>query len=120
MARRKHKRRVVTLNLATWRRVRDICKRAILNTPVVIGIEGGSLVTRIGDEIVRIPLTDLVDYQENEEMYEQFKEQESMAFDRTPYVCPDCGKEILGAIAFRKHVGSDSCRKEQRKKEKSR
>ena len=32
-----------------------------------------------------------------------------MAFDRTYYQCPICGKGCTGAIAFRKHY--ESCKK---------
>ena len=41
-----------------------------------------------------------------------------MAYDRTPYKCPKCGKWCTGAISFRKHVDSDACKREQRKQNK--
>lgn len=40
-----------------------------------------------------------------------------MAFDRTPYQCPKCGKWCTGIISFRKHIDSEACKREQRKQQ---
>ena len=41
-----------------------------------------------------------------------------MAFDRTYYQCPICGKGCTGAIAFRKHYEACKNKHDQKEKEK--
>lgn len=60
--RRKPQRTDKNVSLAKWRRIRAFIKRSIANTPVILGIEGDSLVVRMGKDIQTVPLSNLIDY----------------------------------------------------------